>query len=527
MKSRTIVLTLLTMVGALSLHTPLTAQEASSASCTGPNGNRFNLESRTNAVNQTARSVAFLLNGAGPSTDLVVETALDARGLAGTLESEDAFYIQRSNSNCVADSEGGVPAISNSFDTFLPFGAATVAADPVRSTFFLTDLRFGETTDETGVGIVRTTAANLLSPTACPSGTQTNSATCWPTGSVVNVVPLNTLLSNPHLAVDPRTTGTGAGDVYLLGAVEDTNTFPPTQSIFLAACSNAKLNCSNSVTVSGTDSFAESAWVAVRPDGQITVTYVSTTFGGGIFPFDIKFVTCTPKGAPAVPTCGAASLVTTENKAMENTLAGNVFLTNSDHAAPGIVTYPKHADRLESDGTTITTFVVYDRCAVATITPSDIGDNFCPKTDVVVTSSSDGGATWSPITSVTTSAGQQFFGAVATDSSTGTVNIAYYSTQNDPVQQHLQVFLGQIPAGATSVSDTQLLTSGFADPQSQSPILIQFDETFGNRLGIAAAGTGAAGQSHAYVGFTSNSVLGHYVDTTNPDINNHLTRFDY
>ena len=81
MKSRTIVLTLLTMVGALSLHTPLTAQEASSASCTGTNGNRFNLESRTNAVNQTARSVAFLLDGAGPGTDLVVGTAIDARGL--------------------------------------------------------------------------------------------------------------------------------------------------------------------------------------------------------------------------------------------------------------------------------------------------------------------------------------------------------------------------------------------------------------------------------------------------------------
>jgi hypothetical protein len=101
------------------------------------------------------------------------------------------------------------------------------------------------------------------------------------------------------------------------------------------------------------------------------------------------------------------------------------------------------------------------------------------------------------------------------------VNISYYSTQNDPFQQHLQVFLAQVAPGATSAGKSQLLTSGFADPQSQSPIAVEFDETFGKSLGLAAA------QNRAYVTFTSNSVLGDYVGTSNPDINNHLTRFDY
>ena len=528
MKPRSITLTLLILTGMLSLRTPLRAQEAATASCTGPNGNRFNLEPRPDAVNQTARSVAFLLNGAGSGTDLVVGTALDARGLEGTLESEDGFYIQRSNSDCAADSEGGTPAIASFDDTFGSFGSPVVVADPVRSNFFLADLRSGETMGETGFGVLRATAANLLSTTACPSGTQTNSATCWPTGNVVSLEPpFDFALTNPAVAVDPRTSGTGAGDVYVAGSVENLTPFPPTQGILLAACTNTLVSCSNSVTVSGSDTFADTAWVQVRPDGGITVTYISTTFGG-FFPDSIKFVNCTPQGAPNTPVCSTPVLVTTENNPMGGITPGNVFLTDGDRLfAPGDITYPKHSDRLESDGVTVTTFIVYDRCEVATIAPMDIGNHFCPKTDVVMTSSSDNGATWSPITSVTTSPAQQFFGTVATDASTETVNIAYYSTQNDPLQQHLQVFLAQIAPGSTTVGTPQLLTSAFADAQSQSPIVVSFDEAYGHHLGLAAAGTGTAGQSHAYVGFTWNSVQGTYVGTSNPDINNHLTRFDY
>ena len=527
MRSRTILLTLLILTAVLGSHTPWQAQDAASASCTGPNGNKFNLEPRPNAVNQTARSVAFLLNGAGLGIDLVVGTAIDGRGGQGTLESEDGFYIQRSNSNCAADSEGGLPAIQTLNDLFSPFGSPVIAADPVRNTFFASDLRIGNTTSLTGFGVLRTTAATLLSTTACPSGTQTNSATCWPTGNVVtNENIFNFNLTDPVVAVDPRSTGTGAGDVYVVGSVENLTPFPPTRSVMLAACTNAQLSCSNSVTVSGSDSFAGNSWVQVRPDGGITVTYINTTFGG-FFPYSIKFVNCTPQGAPKTPVCSTPILVTTENNPMGGILPGNVFLTNSDATfAPGSVTYPKHAHRLESDGKTVTTFIVYDRCEVATIAPMNLGDHFCPKTDVAMTFSSDNGATWAPVTSVTTSPGQQFFGTVATDASTETVNIAYYSTQNDPLQQHLQVFLAQIAPGTTAVETPHLLTSGFSDPQSQSPIA-PGPETYGNHLGLAAAGTGTAGQSHAYVAFTSNSVQGDYVGTTNPDINNHLTRFDF
>ena len=62
---------------------------------------------------------------------------------------------------------------------------------------------------------------------------------------------------------------------------------------------------------------------------------------------------------------------------------------------------------------------------------------------------------------MTTSRVQQFFGTVATDASRETVNIAYYSTQNDPLQQHLQLFLAQVAPGSTAVGVPHLLTSTF------------------------------------------------------------------
>jgi hypothetical protein len=140
----------------------------------------------------------------------------------------------------------------------------------------------------------------------------------------------------------------------------------------------------------------------------------------------------------------------------------------------------------------------------------------------------DGGATWSPVTLVSTSAGQQFFGAIADDPSTGTINIAYYSTENDFFQLRPQVFLAQILPGTTSVGKTQLLTSASADVQASPPIVeLDQPEFFGSQIGIAATGTGIAGESTTYVSFTWTSVAGTYDGVSSPDVNNHLATFQY
>lgn len=483
--------------------------------CTGPNGSRFNLEPRRNAVVQAARSVAFLANRVGPNIDLVVATAADERGLAG---SPDGFYVQRSNANCTPDLEGGLPFISNAFDLFAPNGSTTAIADPARDAFFIVDLRFGQTTDENGLGIVRATAANLLSSTACPSGTEPGgSASCWTAGAVTNITELNAFLDSPHIAVDPRTSGAGAGDVYTV--VAQRSATGSSTSISLTACTNAALDCGHSVAISGGDGDADFPFVQVRPDGGITISYRNTTFPN-VNPEEIKFVNCTPNGAPAAPTCATPVLVTTENNPVFATLLGDVPMMDE--------LYPRHAHRLESDGKTVTTFLVYDRCDVAVIQQVGLGSPFCAKADAAVTSSADGGATWSPVVNVSASAGQQFFAAVATDNSTGTVSIAYYSTENDFFQQRAQVFLAQVAPGSTSVGDPQLLTADFGDVQASSPLAVLDQPAgFGDRLGLAAGGTGTAGQSRAYAGFTWNSVFGTYGGVPSVDVNNHLTEFPY
>lgn len=514
MKTSSVIMSVL--LGLLIAQTPAKAQESKASPCTGPNGSRFNLEPRPDAVVQAAQSVAFLHDRAGQDIDLVLATATDVRGISAG--SSDVFYVQRSTSNCQPDLEGEVPEIQNATDLFVPNGTPIAAADPAHDAFFIADIRFGVNTDDGGVGIVRATAASLLNAKACPKGTQHNgSAGCFTAASVFNIVSLDTFLSSPQIAVDQRTKGAGAGDVYTVVTQDDH--VSQKVSISLMACTNTTLLCSNPIPVNGKAAQPDFSFVQVLPDGKITITYRNTTFPG-INPEDIKFVTCTPNGAPAAPTCSAPVLVVHEKTPDFDSFAGVTILD-----AP----YPIHANRLEKDGKTITTFVVYDRCEVPVLQFPISTAGFCPKTDVVITSSSDGGKTWSPPSKVTKSQGQQFFGTIATDSSTGIVNLAYYSTENDPVrQEHVQVFLAQIAPGTTTVGNSKLLTSAFADPQAEPPasVLLQ-PAALGDRLGLAAAGVGTARQSRAYVTFTWNSVFGIYGGVPSVDTNNHLSVFQY
>jgi hypothetical protein len=493
--------------------------QAANSPCNGPNGNLFNLEPRPNAVVQVARSLAVLPNPVN-NNDLIVAVGADARGLEANppIISEDAFYVQRSSSNCTADLEGGFPSIlTPDNQLFVPaFGSASVVADPARAQFFIVDLDFTTAPDKNGVGIYQTTSANLNSNSACPSGTEFGTAPCFTTVAVTNISGLNAFLDNPHIAVDPRTKGIGAGDVYTV--VTQRNSDNKTFHISLTACTNG-LNCGASIAVSGTDNNPDFPWIQVRPDGGITISYRDTTFPG-VNPEDIKFVTCTPAGAPKAPTCGSPVLVTTEKNPVFATTIGDLPMMDQ--------LYPRHVNRLESDGKTVTTFLIYDRCDVPVIQQNGFGRPFCPKGDVVLTSSNNGGGTWSPVTLVSTSPGLQFFGAIANDTSTETVNISYYSTQNDVFQLRPQMFLAQIAPGTTTVGTPHRLTSAFADVQASPPISLADQPVFfGDRMGIAVTGTGTAGESHAYVSFTWDSVAGTYNGVPSADVNNHLTSFQY
>src|SRR6202167_3501327 len=268
--------------------------QAASSPCNSPNGNLFNLEPRRNAVVQVARSLAVLPNPAG-NNNLVVAVGEDARGMAPPptpIISGDAFYVERTGSDCTPNFEGGLPAILNPNNLFVPNGSVSVVADPARDQFFIVDQDFGGPPDENGVGIYQTTSANLNSTSACPSGTEFGTASCFTTVAVTNITGLDAFLDNPQIAVDPRTMGVGAGDLYAI--VTERNSDNTTFHISLTACTNG-LNCGNAISISAkNEKNPDFAWVQVRPDGGVTISYRNTTFPG-VNKEEIEFVTCTPR----------------------------------------------------------------------------------------------------------------------------------------------------------------------------------------------------------------------------------------
>ncbi len=521
MKPCPVFFTLLMLAGMLSLPAFASARSATGSGCT-PNGHQFDLEPLVNPTAITGQandSVGFILGRGGKGVDLVVGAAVDARILNPVLFYTGfyfpAYYVQRDNSNCAADFEGGAPVIPNSGD--IPAGASSVAADPAHDAFFMAFPVF-KGGENYAITIAKSTSANLLNGTNCPNGTQNNPNACWNLQVDANALGSDSNYGNTPLAVDQRTQGTGVGDVYV--ASYSFTVTPPTDKvqIILMACTNSKLNCSTNVIASGKDESAFDPFVQVRPDGGITISYANIVFKNALeSELQIKFVNCTPQGAPNPPTCAAPTLVT-DAKLLADPVG--------DEAAFGDLSYPWHVDRLEADGKTVTNFLIYDQCAVSTKTAQNVGRKLCPKAQVAIASSTDGGNTWSSFQPVSPNTpGQQFLGNIGLDASTRTVNIAYYSTQNDPTQLRTQIFLAQVLPGQTTVGPIHQITSTLLD--NTPGCTVQGDAECSYYLGVTAAGTGQKGQSHVYIHFPGRTKNGSFNGLAFPIFANTLTRFDY
>lgn len=471
--------------------------------CGTSSGTVFNLEPATNALPQDSESVDVLLGAGISSFDLVVGGSNDFRGFFGGLGgSVTGYYIQRANNVCAPEAEGGLPTIPNPFNSaehVFGGGDPVIAADTDRSAFYAADLRFTNTT-VTGIGVFRNTAANLTNTTNCPNGTHTaaQAATCWGKGIIVAAevggLASSNFIDKPHLAVDQRATGIGAGNVYITG----TQLTATTAAIFIVTCTNSLSSCSAPKTISGSDVSTQFSHVTVRPDGKVVITYVNvTSSSSGAQVFRIRYASCTPAAAPASPTCGSASTVFVENKPL-------AFGTGMEGASFRIATYPKHDERMDSSGA-IQTVVVWDRCKVG---PILFGSAFlgpaCPDADVFFSTTSNDGSTWSTPSSVASTSQNEFFPWIKTDVSKNITNIVYYSSV-DSVHHRLQLFMKQITAAG--------LSSAFAlttvpDEPDDDPII--GGTIFGDYIGLAARGTSVTGQSRAYPSFTYNTRLGTY-----------------
>jgi hypothetical protein len=516
----------------------LSLSAATTLNCGTPFGTKFNLEPAANAVPQQFESVDFIPNRVALNEDLVVGGANDSRGVsfaAATATSAHwdgslgGYYVRRSSkAGCAPQFEGGLPVLTAGGNSFTSNGGVVVAADAARDAFFVADLRFSLSASLSAVGLFRASSATLLNTTSCPNGTHTaaQALSCW--GVTPPVVldqvasgGINNALDYPSIAVDerPNGSGTGASDVYV--AVQNFS-----NGINLMACTNSTLSCSAPIVASASSEAVGvlgtgNVQVQVRPDGNITLTYLDFTSPPA---YTIQFVMCKPAGAPNPPTCSAPVTVANEAQGLfppitNQTLSGLNML---------VFTSTRHANRLEADGKTFTTFVVWDRCKTFFTFIQQFGAETCLDADVVMSSSTDGGNTWSAVAPVNAGPGHQFLPAISTDESTGTVNIGYYNTEPDVPHKRIEVSVSQIAAGSIKVGAPIPLTTvpapWDADP-TQGPLALDF---FDFHFGIRARGMGSAGHSRVYASFTSTADrFGIYKAQSLREQNNNLQELIY
>jgi hypothetical protein len=485
-------------------------------------GTRFNLEPRTNARPQNTTTIDVLRNRAAAGVDLVVGGATDYRGFGPVEDSMTGYYVSR-DADCVPEFEGRLPPLPDPLeadDTLFGKGAPVAAADLARDALFMADVR--SDSSSSGIGLFRTTAATLLNPTACPNGTHTQAqaATCWPTKRMVLSDASFARVYEPHLAVDERASGTGAGDVYSAASIFFTS---GNEGLALVACTNTLAACSAPLGIYGTPAHPViKAHVAIRPDGRITITWIVWDSSEDNATVVIRYSSCAPAGAPAPPTCGAPSFGHVETQSLFTHPTAASVRTRLAAQDFGITTHPQHAHRVDANGTE--TYVVWDRCKV----PVPFGPTgVCPDADVVLKASNNDGATWSALTCLSCFAQDQFFPAIRADRSRNIITIAYYANGGDATFQHrVQVLLRHINPGGTTPdpSDVHTITTLLNDP-SGDPLLGGTD--FGGYIAVATRGTGADGQSRAYVHYTYNNIQGTLSGVQVPEQNNHLSRLDY
>ena len=490
------------------------------SACGGPQGTRFNLEPRANAVPQNQASADFLLNRVGSNEDLIVQAANDWRGnLASDTQwdqSVSGYYVHRAAAaDCSVQFEGGLPAFSAQGSNLMGVGDPAVAADPARDAFFMADQRFGSA-DTGGVGLFRVAASRLLNASACPSGTHTEAqaASCWEATAPVLLFAqptFDSISDIPRIAVDERPTsaGVGAGNVYV--AIIQFNFDAQTNTVMLASCSNAMV-CAAPVLVSGSDISAGFADVQVRSDGLITVSFNNANTDGSA---TILFTTCTPAAAPSAPACGSPTTVAQVPNPLSPSLNISAPMLN---IAIQEFTFPKHAHRKNAGGS-FTTFLTYEDCK----NPFPGGP--CLDAEVVMATSADNGNTWTTPASVDTASGHHFLPAISTDTSTGVVNLSYMRAHGDKYNHEVEVLRNQIAPGGTTLGTPQQVTTTLdpidSDPQGLS--LLQSDFY----MGIKARGTGTVGQSHLYTSFDSTFVAGTYNGQPDNELNNTIDMFIY
>jgi hypothetical protein len=524
------------------------------APCDAPGGALFNLEPATGSpeihlpVPQLANSVDYIPGGGVLGADLVIAAGDDYRGVfdqirngggAGLHQFRNAwgftmsgYYVHRAGPDCSPSFEGALPHIPYhpTGDVLYGYDPA-VAVDSTRGLAYAVDVRFAATVN--GLGLFGTTVSRLNDAKRCADGTHltddngldTAAAMCWPMARPLNLqrnIGQSTFSATPHLAVDLRSAGVGAGDVYVSWTnFDDSHGIADIQLIACQQNFTARKSCSEPLTISGGDPHTQYSRIAVRPDGVVSITYASINLIETDTPpyerqtFDIMHVSCVPNGAGSAPTCKQPTLVASEGQPIP--FFSGPGPTPFDFPP---ATLPVHDHRVNGNNTE--EFVAWSRCKVDPyFWVGVVPFLHCVDSDVVftwsVTDSAGVPLGWAPPILADARKRDQLMPSLKTDSSRNTMELVYLSASKDSYNERYLVVRREITPGSYVPGSLATLTSVPIEPSADAflPLFI------GDIMGLSV------GAGHAYVSFTSDAYDGIVHKTSIPGNNNLLRMFSY
>jgi len=477
-------------------------------------GTRFNLEPAANALPQNEQSVAFKTGGGSTSAaDMAVEVSNDFRGFflppALFSPSVSGYYVE-DTAGCTPRFEGGTPLIP---DPYIATNYLTGGGDPIvnynpnNDNWYYSSIH--ESEYDVAIGVFRNTTANLKS---CASGTHnlTTSTSCWPASWAYlsdEQSVYYAFTDKPDSWVDTRASGTGAGNVY----ISNTLFGYYGSEIDLDTCDATLTNCSGAMSISGFDTGVQFSDIKTTANGTITVTYGNyytiflPTTSMPIYAVDIKYVVCTPNGAPTAPSCNFPVLVKTDYAPIVDGLASLYDVRNS--------TYPVHAEATGGS------YVFWEHCGSYSDLP--YGNNYvCPDADIVGTLSTNSGATWGSVFAVDNAYGHQIQPWASYDTSADKIVIAYQNCNGAGKTACEAGYRTITPTGGTTVGAFHAVSS-YAYPEADANVGY-FAPLFGDYIGVSAH------DGHSWYGYTDTLRLGTYGYGTelDNDSNNNVAAVD-
>ena len=390
----------------------------------------------------------------------VVGGSNDYRGLLDPQANFTGWYLSRDGGATVTN-EGLLPALSTAGQV-LPSGGDPVTQSDEACNIYAGSLNYGSdpfTTGANGIGVYKTTPETLAK---CPQGKDPSSLThptCWPKNRLVATASVaggvGHFLDKEWL--DVGISGKAGKVVWVTYSdfAQDANApvgFTGAQ-IKAVRCDADLISWTAPILVSGTDADIQFSDVTISGSGATLVTWVQVE--GELEQTAQTFTVKARIAQPGSTTFGPTRIVAREPNAIP---FGGVLHANDFRVA----TVPKSIMPTVNGVERPT--VVWDRCKVR------VFDFTCEEPEIVLSSSTDRGKTWSA-PRVISAGGDNYFPAISDETGNPDFVVAYYTNRYDPTFHNRQdVELVTVDTDTAKVMKRQRVTP-ISNETEADPIL--------------------------------------------------------